>query len=98
IFGSRAKRTVGLRPITPDALTDPFWGNAFTYGIHRTRSIAVRNDTRIGHPHSKRILALLHIAGIDAGSSNANSHLPGLRLQVLHFTNDQNIPRRALSL
>src|SRR5579863_10050874 len=64
--GSSAERTVTLSAVAPHSATDPFPRYAFSHRINSTRSVAVRNDTRIRHPDAKRILAFLDIAGIHA--------------------------------
>ena len=60
------KGRVRLRAIAPHAPPDPFPRDTFAHRINRARTVAVRNDTRIGHPDAKRILTLLDIARIYA--------------------------------
>ena len=33
------------------------------------------DDTRIHHPQAERVVALLHVSGVDAGCSNADTNL-----------------------
>src|SRR5579863_9430932 len=61
-----SERSIGLSAITPDTPTEPFTRHSFTDRINGARTIAVRNDTGIGHPDTKCVLALLDIAGIHA--------------------------------
>src|SRR5580658_5686155 len=61
--GSSSERTIRLSAIAPDTPTDPFTRHSLTDRINGARTIAVRNDTRIGHPDAKRVLSLLDIAG-----------------------------------
>ena len=89
-------RTVGLSPVAPHAPSDPFPRHPFAHDIHRPRAIAVGNDARIGHPDSKRILALFHVARIYAGSGNANPNFTGGRLWLVHLTDGQDISCSAL--
>ena len=46
--------------------TDPFTRHPVTDCVNGAGTVAMGNDTRIGHPDAKRILAFLHIARIDA--------------------------------
>src|SRR5215469_2553204 len=65
-LGSRAEWAIGLGTVAPYSPADPFGRDALADLVHRAGTIAVRNDTRIGHTQSKRVLTLLDIARIYA--------------------------------
>src|ERR1700722_17520338 len=65
-FSRSSERSIGLSAITPATPSDPFTQHSVTDRINGARTIAMGNDTRIRHPDAKRVLALLHIAGIHA--------------------------------
>ncbi len=56
--------SIGLSAITPNTPTDPITRHTFSDRINGARTIAVRNDTRIGHPDTKCVVALFDIARI----------------------------------
>jgi hypothetical protein len=88
VLGSSAERAVTLSAVAPHSATDPFPRYAFSHRINSTRSVAVRNDTRIRHPDAKRILAFLDIAGIYARKGDSNPNLACAWLRVVHVAND----------
>src|SRR5215469_582822 len=96
VFSGGAERTVALGSITPDTPADPFRWYSQTDGIDGPRTVAVGNNTRIRHTQSKRIFALLHIAWVHAGSSDANPNFASEGLWFVHVADDQNVSRRAL--
>src|SRR5262249_55666036 len=49
----RPERAVRLRTVAPHLPTNPFGRYAFADLIHRSGPVAVRDNTRIGHPQSK---------------------------------------------
>jgi hypothetical protein len=77
IFGGGAEGTVRLGAVTPYTASDPFLRDSFADSINGARAVAVRNDARIGHADSKRIFALLHIAGINTRHCDTNANLTG---------------------
>ena len=98
IFGRGAEGTVGLRPETPYATSQPFLRDSLADDINSSRAIAVRNDTRIGHADAESVLALLYVAGIDARCCNTNSNFTCNGIWVVHHTDDQNVTSRTLFL
>ena len=66
VLGGSSERSIRLSAVAPDAATDPFPRDTFAHCINSARTIAVRNDTRIWHSNSERILTLFHIARIHA--------------------------------
>jgi hypothetical protein len=64
VRGGSSERSIRLSAVAPHTPTDPFPRCAFADCINDARSVAVRNDTRIGHPDSKGIFAFLDIAGV----------------------------------
>jgi hypothetical protein len=54
--------------------------------------------TRERHPDAERILALLHVAGIDTGCRNADADLPRASLGGSHLAYSQDARWGALSL
>src|SRR5262249_34511756 len=91
VLGGSTKRAIGLSAVAPNAASDPFPRDTLADCIDRTRTVAVRNDTRIWHSDAKRILSFLHITRIYAGKGNANPNLTCVGIRVVHLTNYQNI-------
>jgi hypothetical protein len=91
-------RAIGLCAIAPDAPANPLVRDSCTHTIDGARTIAMRDDTGIRHSKVKCVFTLFHIAGIYAGSSDANPNFTSNRLRLFHFTDDQNVSRPALPL
>ena len=96
VFRGGAEKAVSLRRVTPHALPGPLVWYTFADGIHDARAVAVRDDTRVGHAGSERVLTLLHVARVYARSGNANPHLLRERLWLVHLADGLNVARRAL--
>src|SRR5215472_17834155 len=75
VLGGGSKGTVRLSAIAPHSPSDPVPRYIFSDRINRTRTIAVRYDTRVRHTDAESIFAFLHITRIYAGKSDANPHL-----------------------
>jgi hypothetical protein len=58
---------VGLCSITPHGTSQPLGRNTFSDSIDTPGAIAVRDDARIRHTVTKRILALLDVARVYPG-------------------------------
>jgi hypothetical protein len=56
----------------------------------------VRDDTRIRHPDTKRVLAFLDVARIHTRKGNPNSNFACAGRKVFHVTDNKYIPRSAL--
>src|SRR5947199_306288 len=64
----------------------------------RAAPVAMGDYTRERHPDAERILALLHVAGIDTGCRNADADLPRASLGGSHLAYNQDARWGALSL
>jgi hypothetical protein len=96
VLGSGSEGTITLSAITPDAPTEPFPRSAITDRIDSAGTITMRNDTWIGHPDAKRILALLDIPRIHAREGDSNANLACAGLWVFHVADDEYISHCAL--
>src|SRR4051794_31900448 len=72
----RAEGAVGLRPVDPDALTDPAGVHTLADRVDDTGAVAVRDDARIRQPGADPVAALLRIARIDARERQPDANLP----------------------
>src|SRR5580658_7735754 len=81
----RPERPIRLRAITPHRPPHPFRRYAVAYLIHSPRAIAVRNDARIWHADTERVLTLFDIARVDAGGRDPNAYLARPRARVWHL-------------
>jgi hypothetical protein len=88
-LGGGSKGSIALGAETPNALSNPLSVDAVPDLVDGSCPIAVRHDARVGHPNPKRILSLLHVAGIDPGRGNPNPKLTGARSRFGHLSNDQ---------
>jgi hypothetical protein len=66
-LGRRAEGTIGLRAVTPDPAPDPLGRYPLPNMIHLPGAITMRNDPRICHAITERVLTFLDISGIYAG-------------------------------
>src|SRR3954451_10807962 len=87
----RAERPVGLRPVDPDALTDPAGVHTLADRIDDTGAVAVRDDARIRQPGADPVAALLRIARIDAGDREAYPNLARPGLGIGHHADLQHL-------
>lgn len=93
-----SERAIGLGAEAPDTATEPFRRSSGTNTVDDACAVAVRNDARVRHADAERVLALLHVSGIDARGGNANADLAWARFRIGHFSNGQDITRRPLLL
>jgi len=96
VLGCRPERAGALRAEAPHPLAHPRRRDALADAIDRARPVAVGYYPRKRHPNVKSVLALLHVAGIDAGSGYADAYLARFRLRVRHFPDDEHLGSRAL--
>ena len=98
VFGSGPERTITLSAVAPHTPTDPFPRHSIADRINRSRTVAVWYDAWIRHPDAKRILAFLDVTGIYARKGDSNPNFACAWLWIVHFADDQHVPRSALLL
>jgi hypothetical protein len=67
---------VGLCSVTPHRTSQPLGRNTISDLIDTSGPIAVRDDARIRHAVTKRVLALLDVARVYSGCSDPNTNFP----------------------
>jgi hypothetical protein len=97
-LGRRAEWPITLRAEAPHPLTHQPARHLLADCVDDSRTVAVRDDSRVRHPDTESVAAFLDIAWVDARSLDGDPDLTWPGHRILHRADDEDVAGFTLRL